>query len=85
MQEFNLPSPLLDELLLELTQGTTTYFTRNQQRYSIEELIQNITSKGGTTQAGLDYFREQQLGKHFEGVLDAARKRSEEMSRNGDN
>ncbi|HHU25707.1 MAG TPA: NAD(P)-binding domain-containing protein [Bacteroidales bacterium] len=84
MQEFNLPGPLLDELLLELTQGTTTYFTRNQQRYSIEELIQNITSKGGTTQAGLDYFRAQQLGKHFEGVLDAARRRSEEMSRNGD-
>lgn len=85
MQELNLPDPLLDELLLELIRGTVTYFKHNHQQYSIEELIQNITSKGGTTQAGLDYFREQQLGKHFEGVLDAARKRSEEMSRNGDN
>jgi len=47
MQEFNLPSPLLDELLLELTQGTTTYFTRNQQRYSIEELIQKHHQQGG--------------------------------------
>ena len=83
MQEFNLPGPLLDELLLELTQGTTLYFAQNQKDYSIEELIKNITSKGGTTQAGLEYFRHHQIGKHFEGVLDAARSRSEEMSRNG--
>lgn len=47
MQEFNLPGPLLDELLLELTQGTDTlYFAQNQKDYSIEELIKNITSKG---------------------------------------
>jgi len=83
MQEFNFPGTLLDELLLELTRGTTTYFTKNQQQYSIEELIQNITSKGGTTQAGLEHFRVHEIGKHFEGVLDAARNRSEEMSRNG--
>lgn len=83
MQEFSLPGPLLDELLLELTQGTTLYFAQNQKNYSIEELIKNITSKGGTTQAGLEYFRTHKIGKHFEGVLDAARKRSEEMSRNG--
>jgi pyrroline-5-carboxylate reductase len=83
MQEFNLPGPLLDELLLELTQGTTLYFAQNQKEYSIEELIRNITSKGGTTQAGLEYFRTQKIGKHFEGVLDAARKRSEEISHNG--
>ena len=84
MQEFNLPGPLLDELLLELTRGTTTYFAKNQQQYSIEELIKNITSEGGTTQAGLEHFREHEIGKHFEGVLDAARNRSAEMSRNGD-
>lgn|SRR5690554_4710689 len=83
MQEFNLPGTLLDELLLELTQGTTLYFTENQKNNSIEELIKNITSKGGTTQAGLEYYRAHKIGKHFEGVLDAARNRSVEMSRNG--
>ncbi len=83
MQEFSLPGQLLDELLLELTRGTTRYFTENQQAHSIEELIRNITSKGGTTQAGLEHFKSHEIGKHFEGVLDAARKRSEEMSRNG--
>jgi len=84
MQEFNLPGPLLDELLLQLMQGTTLYFAQNQKDYNIEELIRNITSKGGTTQAGLEHFRTYKIGKHFEGVLDAARRRSEEMSRNGD-
>lgn len=79
MKEFDLPGPLLDELLLELTQGTTHYFAQNQKDYSIEELIKNITSKGGTTQAGLDYYREHEIGKHFEGVLDAAKRRSQEM------
>ncbi len=81
MLEFNLPDPLLDELLLGLTCGTTTYFTQNHKNYSIEELIRNITSKGGTTEAGLEYFNLHQIGKQLEGVLDAARRRSEEMSR----
>ncbi|SFK43523.1 pyrroline-5-carboxylate reductase family protein [Proteiniphilum acetatigenes] len=84
MQEFNLPGALLDELLLELTQGTTLYFSQNQKNHSIEQLIQNITSKGGTTQAGLDYFRTHEIGKHFEGILDAAKNRSVEMAKNGD-
>ncbi|MDD4777431.1 MAG: pyrroline-5-carboxylate reductase dimerization domain-containing protein [Fermentimonas sp.] len=83
IQEFDLPGSVLDELLLELTRGTTLYFMQNQKNCSIEELIKNITSKGGTTQAGLEYFKSQNISKHFEGVLDAARKRSEELSKNG--
>lgn len=83
LKEFNLPGTLPDELLLELTRGTTLYFMQNQKDYSIEELIKNITSKGGTTQAGLDYFLEHEIGKHFEGVLNAARDRSNELSKNG--
>lgn len=79
MKEFDLPDSLLDELLLELTQGTTIYFSQNLQQFSIEELIKNITSKGGTTQAGLEYFRKHEIGKHFEGVLNAAKERSKQM------
>jgi len=81
MREFDLPGSLLDELLLELTQGTTIYFAQNQKDFSIEELIKNITSKGGTTQAGLDYYRNHEIGKLFEGVLEAAKNRSIEMSK----
>ena len=83
MQEFNLPEPLLDELLLELTEGTALYFGQIQKGYTIEQLIQNITSKGGTTQAGLDYFRTHEIGKQLEGIVDAARERSKEMSKQG--
>ena len=79
MREFNLPSELSDELLLMLTQGTVSYFAENQEKYSIEQLIKNITSKGGTTQAGLTYFSEHHLGPLFEGVLEAAKNRSVEM------
>lgn len=82
MQALDLPGPLLDELLLGLTQGTTLYFSQNQKSYSIEQLIQNITSKGGTTQAGLNYSQQHEIGKHIEGILDAATKKSEEMSQN---
>ncbi|MDR1743546.1 MAG: hypothetical protein LBR48_06975 [Dysgonamonadaceae bacterium] len=79
MREFNLPGELSDELLLMLAQGTVSYFSENQKQYSIEQLIRNITSKGGTTQAGLDYFSEHCLGLLFEGVLEAAKNRSVEM------
>lgn len=82
MHEFDLPSQLLDELLLELTRGTVSYFAENQQNNTIEQLIKNITSKGGTTEAGLTYYRENQIGKRFEGVLEAARQRSIEMNQN---
>lgn len=83
LKDFNLPGTLPDELLLELTRGTTLYFMENQKNYSIEELINNITSKGGTTQAGLEYFRNHEIGKHFEEVLNAARNRSVELSKSG--
>ncbi|MDR1518021.1 MAG: NAD(P)-binding domain-containing protein [Dysgonamonadaceae bacterium] len=79
MREFNLPGELADELLLMLAQGTVSYFSENQEKYSIEQLISNITSKGGTTQAGLNYFGEHRLGALFEGVLEAAKNRSIEM------
>lgn len=81
MQEFDLPGPVLDELLLQLTEGTVSYFAQNQAKYSIEQLVRNITSKGGTTQAGIDYYRENEIARHFEAVLEAARRRSVEMSR----
>lgn len=82
IREFNLPEGLPDELLLKLAQGTVSYFAANQADYPIEQLIKNITSKGGTTQAGLEYFVEHRIGKLFEGVLDAAKERSIEMNKN---
>ncbi len=84
IQEFDLPSSQLEELLLELTRGTTLYFMQNQKNHSVEELIKNITSKGGTTEAGLEYFHTHNIDKLLEEVLDAARNRSKELSKNGE-
>lgn len=81
-EEFGLPETVTDELLIELVRGTTLYFNNNKNDYSIDELISNITSKGGTTQAGLEYFYSNNIGKLLEGVLDAARIRSEKLSQN---
>lgn len=81
IREFNLPESEIDELLLQLTEGTLSYFSENCSRCSIEELIRNVTSKGGTTEAGLNYFYEHQMDRLIEGVLEAAKNRSIEMSK----
>lgn len=81
MQEFDLSEASIEELLLGLTHGTTQYFSENLHKQSLENLIRKITSKGGTTQAGLDYLQTHEIGKHIEGMIDAARQRSKDMSR----
>jgi pyrroline-5-carboxylate reductase len=70
------------ELLVQLTEGTLSYFSENRSRCSIEELIRNVTSKGGTTEAGLNYYYEHHIDQLIEGVLEAAKNRSIEMSKN---
>lgn len=46
---------------------------------NIDKLIGNIASKGGTTEAGLNYLRDNNIGKLFENVIDMAQKRSVEI------
>jgi len=82
IREFNLPDSEIDELLVQLTEGTLSYFSENRSRCSIEELIRNVTSKGGTTEAGLNYYYEHHIDQLIEGVLEAAKNRSIEMSKN---
>lgn len=81
IREFNLPEPEIDELLVQLTEGTLSYFSENRSRCSIEELIRNVTSKGGTTEAGLNYYCEHHIDQLIDGVLEAAKNRSIEMSK----
>lgn len=81
IREFNLPASEIDELLVQLTEGTLSYFSENRSQCSIEELIRNVTSKGGTTEAGLNYYYEHHIDQLIEGVLEAAKNRSVEMSK----
>lgn len=63
------------DLLVELLKGTTTYLEMNKQM-KISELIKNVTSKGGTTEAGLNYSKEHDLEKTIENVLIETEKKS---------
>ena len=68
-----------NELLIELLLGTVAYFDKNKSEKSISELVQNVASRGGITEAGLNYFRNNHLDESIEGVLIAAEKKSQEM------
>jgi len=67
-----------NSLLSQLVTGTLTYLENNSEK-SIPELIDQIASKGGTTEAGLKSFRENNLNNLIGSVIESARKRSQEI------
>jgi pyrroline-5-carboxylate reductase len=79
MRDLDISDSISDTLLLELLSGTTTYFKESYHEKSIEDLISNVTSKGGTTEAGLKYFKDNHLDSLLGNVIQKAKKRSEEM------
>jgi len=79
MVNLEIPDDQANELLIELLLGTAAYFDKNKLEKSMSELIQNVASRGGITEAGLNYFRKNNLNKSIEGVLDAAEKKSQKM------
>ena len=79
MVNLEIPEDQSNGLLVELLLGTAAYFDKNKTEKSISELIQNVASKGGITEAGLNYFRNNKLDESIEGVLIAAEKKSQEM------
>ncbi len=68
-----------NNLLVGLLAGTTDYYRENCNFSSIDELINNIASKGGTTEAGLNYLIDNNIGKLFDNVINMAQKRSLEI------
>ncbi len=68
-----------NDLLIELIVGTTIYLQENCAKQSINDLIKNITSKGGTTEAGLKYLKKNNIEKLFENVITEAQKKSKEI------
>lgn len=66
-------------LLLQLLKGTLSYLESYKEK-DIKELIQNIASKGGTTEAGLLFFHKNNLDSLFQNVFSEAEKRSIELS-----
>ena len=77
-EELGVSGTEANELMSQLVTGTMTYFESNSKK-GIPELINQIASKGGTTEAGLKSFRENKLDHLLEGVVESARKRSQEI------
>ena len=47
---------------------------------SLEDLIESVASKGGTTEAGLNYLYKEKFNEIFSGAVDAGVKRAKELS-----
>ncbi|PKO96538.1 MAG: hypothetical protein CVU11_02810 [Bacteroidetes bacterium HGW-Bacteroidetes-6] len=79
IRQLGLEDNQMNNMLAGLLEGTAAYYRNNCNRLSIDELITNIASKGGTTEAGLNYLNENHIDKHFENVINMAQKRSTEL------
>jgi pyrroline-5-carboxylate reductase len=53
----------------------------NQADGSLDDLIKAVASKGGTTEAALSVFDNQQVGRHIEEAIYAAENRARELSK----
>ena len=47
---------------------------------NLDNLIESIASKGGTTEAGLDYLNKEKFNEIFSGAIDAGVRRAKELS-----
>jgi pyrroline-5-carboxylate reductase len=81
ISELGISEEMQNELLEELVLGTIAYFSANQKEKNINEMIEKITSRGGTTEAGLKSFKENNLGKLLEEVIVSAEKKSQELGK----
>lgn len=78
-RELGVSNSQANELISELLTGTAHYLDAKSDK-GIDALISAITSKGGTTEAGLRVFEEKDLDDLFKKVITAAEERSRELS-----
>lgn len=76
--ELGLPEKTAETLALATAQGAGEMLAK--QKSSPEELIDQVKSKGGTTEAALNTFNQQKLDIVCEKALTAAYKRSKELA-----
>ena len=74
----------IDENLSKLFVKQTmlgAYHLINNSEKNLEQLIEDVASKGGTTEAALQVFERNQLNETIQKAILAAEKRSKELSR----
>ena len=69
----------VNRMLIGLLAGTTDYYRQYCDSLSIDSLIDNIASKGGTTEVGIRYLRDNNIDLLFENVINIAQKRAAEI------
>jgi len=53
----------------------------NNSKYSLDQMIQSVASKGGTTEAALKQFEQHSIGANIKTAIKAAEKRAKELSK----
>ena len=72
-----IPKNKIKSSISMLINGTINYY---QQQKKLPEMIAKITSKGGTTQAGLETFRSEKINDSMNKVIQSATQRSIDLS-----
>ncbi len=78
-KNLGLPEDLATKLVISTMQGSSTMASLSE--LSLEELEKNVTSKGGTTEAALNVFKENDLERAIIGGVTAAHERSIELEK----
>ncbi len=71
----------VNTMLSGLLYGTADFYKAHNENCSIDNLICQIASKNGTTEAGLKYLTENNIDILFENVIEITQKRSGELSK----
>ena len=76
-EEIGLSSSESQKLALKMLQGSAQFAERNIS--DLETIILNVTSKGGTTEQALKYFKNHSFNKIIKGAINAAYTRAKEI------
>ena len=79
MMEMGVIEQDVNRMLVGLLAGTTDYYREYCNTTSIDKLIDNIASKGGTTEAGIKYLTDNNIDILFDNVINIAQKRAAEI------
>jgi pyrroline-5-carboxylate reductase len=66
----------LNSMFAGLLRGTSRYYSAYCNDLTIDRLIENIASKGGTTEAGINYMVENNVEVLFDNVIEIAQNRA---------
>ena len=76
-EQMGFSAPEAELLTLQTFKGAVDLFHKND--FTCNEWINRVASRGGTTEAAIQYFNEHEVAAHLQGGAQAALKRAEEL------